>query len=179
MPISVLFMLANVLSVLLRYTDSDYPFGIFKLFCTTGFLSKGRLEYNKIIAVSFSLLFWHTLVTNYRKLHCPRNTIHLNLFLSFILRAMISFIKKGAMVEDTGFPSDVYYDKYGQLHFLETGLVSIIIFRINISWFTPTSVWYTVIYILFKLLRLYHLFRYGVMLLFILYVSGGIWSYIH
>ena len=27
-----LFLLAIVLSVLLRYTDSDYPFGIFKLF---------------------------------------------------------------------------------------------------------------------------------------------------
>jgi len=28
----VLFLLPIVLSVLLRYTDSDYPFGIFKLF---------------------------------------------------------------------------------------------------------------------------------------------------
>ena len=28
----VLFLLAIVLSVLLRYTDSDYPFDIFKLF---------------------------------------------------------------------------------------------------------------------------------------------------
>jgi len=28
----VLFLLAIVLSVLLRYTDSDYPFGIFKLY---------------------------------------------------------------------------------------------------------------------------------------------------
>ena len=28
----VLFLLAIVLYVLLRYTDSDYPFGIFKLF---------------------------------------------------------------------------------------------------------------------------------------------------
>jgi hypothetical protein len=28
----VLFLLAIVLSVLLRYTDSDYPFGVFKLF---------------------------------------------------------------------------------------------------------------------------------------------------
>jgi hypothetical protein len=27
----VLFLLANVLSVLLRFTDSDYPFGIFNL----------------------------------------------------------------------------------------------------------------------------------------------------
>jgi hypothetical protein len=28
----VLILLAIMLSVLLRYTDSDYPFGIFKLF---------------------------------------------------------------------------------------------------------------------------------------------------
>ena len=28
----VLFLLAIVLSVLLRYTDSDYPFGVHKLF---------------------------------------------------------------------------------------------------------------------------------------------------
>ena len=28
----VLFLLAIVFSVLFRYTDSDYPFGIFKLF---------------------------------------------------------------------------------------------------------------------------------------------------
>jgi hypothetical protein len=28
----VLFLLATVLSVLLRFTDSDYPFVIFKLF---------------------------------------------------------------------------------------------------------------------------------------------------
>jgi hypothetical protein len=31
----VLFLLDIVLSVLLRYTDSDYPFGIFKLFQLT------------------------------------------------------------------------------------------------------------------------------------------------
>lgn len=69
-----------------------------------------------------SLLVAVIIMLYFKKLHCPRNTIHLNLFLSFILRAMISFIKKGTMVEDTGFPSDVYYDKYGQLHFIEAGL---------------------------------------------------------
>jgi len=31
----VLFLLAIVLSVLLRYADSDYPFGIFKLFLSS------------------------------------------------------------------------------------------------------------------------------------------------
>jgi len=33
----VLFLLAIVLSVLLRYTDSDYLFGIFKLFLQPAF----------------------------------------------------------------------------------------------------------------------------------------------
>jgi hypothetical protein len=33
----VLFLLAIVLSVLLRYTDYDYPFGIFKLFLKRSF----------------------------------------------------------------------------------------------------------------------------------------------
>ena len=32
-----LFLLAIVLSVLLWFTDSDYPFSIFKLFLVTGF----------------------------------------------------------------------------------------------------------------------------------------------
>ena len=35
----VLFLLAIVLSVLLRYTDSDYHFGIFKLFLVYSFLN--------------------------------------------------------------------------------------------------------------------------------------------
>ena len=34
----VLFLLAIVLSVLLRYTDSDYPFGIFKLYLISHFI---------------------------------------------------------------------------------------------------------------------------------------------
>ena len=37
----VLFLLAIVLSVLLRYTDSDCPFGIFKLFLLNWFLYAG------------------------------------------------------------------------------------------------------------------------------------------
>nr|KAG5704100.1 hypothetical protein BaRGS_017604 [Batillaria attramentaria] len=42
-----------------------------------------------------------------RKLHCPRNTIHLNLFASFILRATMSFMKENLLVEGLGFHSDV------------------------------------------------------------------------
>ena len=55
------------------------------------------------------------------------------------------------MVEDTGFPSDVYYDKYGQLHFIEAGLVSTIILASTLPGLLEThiTVCYTVICILF------------------------------
>jgi len=39
----VYFLLAIVLSVLLRYTDSDYPFGIFKLFLDKDFALHRKL----------------------------------------------------------------------------------------------------------------------------------------
>ena len=43
----VYFLLAIVLYVLLRYTDSDYPFGIFKLF-----LCNARLQIGDSLEVS-------------------------------------------------------------------------------------------------------------------------------
>jgi hypothetical protein len=36
------FLFATVLSVLLRYTDSDYPFGIFKLFLVNAHTQRRR-----------------------------------------------------------------------------------------------------------------------------------------
>ena len=50
---------------------------------------------------TFLLLF------NFRRLHCARNTIHLNLFVSFILRATFSFLKENLLIQGLGFPSDV------------------------------------------------------------------------
>jgi hypothetical protein len=52
----VLFPLTIVLSVL-RYTDSDYPFGIFKLFL--------KLFVNKSVA---GLVVWNENATKYKKL---------------------------------------------------------------------------------------------------------------
>jgi hypothetical protein len=41
--LSVLLLLANVLSILLRYTDSDFPFGIFKLFFILNLNGTGKI----------------------------------------------------------------------------------------------------------------------------------------
>ncbi|KAI0226802.1 hypothetical protein LSAT2_022740 [Lamellibrachia satsuma] len=68
-----------------------------------------------------SLILAVFIMIYFKKLHCPRNTLHVNLFLSFILRASISFLKDNALIEGIGFPSDVTYNDEGQLLFNENG----------------------------------------------------------
>ena len=50
----VLFLLAIVISVLLRFTDSDYPFGIFKLF---------SLQCNRYTKTSDSMVTMYIFIT--------------------------------------------------------------------------------------------------------------------
>jgi len=47
----------------------------------------------------------------YRKLHCPRNTVHVNLFMSFILRAVMALLRDMLMADSVGLPdnSAVHY----------------------------------------------------------------------
>ncbi|XP_076461572.1 secretin receptor-like isoform X2 [Babylonia areolata] len=66
-----------------------------------------------------SLLLAVFIMLCFKRLHCPRNTIHLNLFGSFILRASISFMKENLLVEGLGFPSDVIETPDGGVAFKE------------------------------------------------------------
>ncbi|KAK7493196.1 hypothetical protein BaRGS_00015533, partial [Batillaria attramentaria] len=89
-------------------TESAFPplirkhLGRIKLMYNIGY---GISLASLVLAVAIMLCF-KSHVT-FKKLHCPRNTIHLNLFASFILRATMSFMKENLLVEGLGFHSDV------------------------------------------------------------------------
>lgn len=61
------------------------------------------------------------LMLYFKRLHCPRNMIHIHLFISFILRATISFVIENALVHGVGFPSDVRVTEDNTIEFLDTG----------------------------------------------------------
>lgn len=68
-----------------------------------------RLMYNTGYGLSLgSLVIAVIIMVYFKKLHCARNSIHINLFVSFILRAAMSFMKESLLVDSVGFPGDVY-----------------------------------------------------------------------
>ncbi|XP_071158271.1 parathyroid hormone/parathyroid hormone-related peptide receptor-like isoform X1 [Mytilus edulis] len=63
-----------------------------------------QIFYNIGYGISLvSLLVAVILMIYFRKLHCQRNTVHINMFISFILRSIICFIK------DIDITPEVYY----------------------------------------------------------------------
>ncbi|KAK3578748.1 hypothetical protein CHS0354_010131 [Potamilus streckersoni] len=66
-----------------------------------------------VIAVGIMLYF--------RRLRCNRNIIHVHMFMSFILRAVISLVRDTVMVQGLGFPGDIAFKENGNIYFLETG----------------------------------------------------------
>lgn len=67
----------------------------------------------------------------FRRLHCPRNTIHINLFISFIFRATISFVKENALVKNVGFSFDLEVNDDGVVHFYTDSSVNSIPSMLN------------------------------------------------
>ncbi|CAC5389832.1 PTHR1 [Mytilus coruscus] len=80
-----------------------------------------RLVFNIGYGISLvSLVLATTLMIAFRRLRCPRNTVHINLFISFILRASISFMKENLLVNSAAFASDVK-EVNGKLQFIMEG----------------------------------------------------------
>ncbi|BFY97238.1 hypothetical protein BsWGS_00277 [Bradybaena similaris] len=57
----------------------------------------------------------------FRRLHCPRNIIHLNLFTAFVLRALLSFLKDSLLTAHLGLPGDVLEVTPGKYIFNSNG----------------------------------------------------------
>ncbi|XP_036370402.1 parathyroid hormone 2 receptor-like [Octopus sinensis] len=53
----------------------------------------------------------------FRRLHCSRNTLHINMFMSFILRAAVCLIKEQLLVDGFGLPEDLQTHSNGQFYF--------------------------------------------------------------
>ena len=63
----VFFLMAIVLSVLLRLTDSDYTFGIFKLFLEKNFLTEIRHRCTKLCIKFYDLFLLFEIYLNHKK----------------------------------------------------------------------------------------------------------------
>ena len=66
----------------------------------------------------------------FRRLHCKSNSLHLNLFIAFILRAIISFIKSSLFVEGVGLEKDIRRIDGGDIEFIDEGLVRFYVFAV-------------------------------------------------
>ncbi|XP_056008386.1 secretin receptor-like isoform X2 [Ostrea edulis] len=81
-----------------------------------------RLMFNIGYGLSFATLTVAVFIMIYfKRLHCPRNTVHLNLFIAFMLRALLSLLKENLLVQGLGLPSDVEQTPYQTVIFIEEG----------------------------------------------------------
>ncbi|XP_076330114.1 uncharacterized protein LOC143235803 [Tachypleus tridentatus] len=85
--------------------------------------------------VSFSALIVAFLILAFlRKLRCPRNNLHMHLFISFLMRALMFILKDAMFVAGMGFRSNVAMSESGVPTFLES--------RSNIDCKVFTSFWH-------------------------------------
>ncbi|KAL3832263.1 hypothetical protein ACJMK2_023923 [Sinanodonta woodiana] len=85
-------------------------------------INKLSLMYNIGYSLSLvSLVIAMAIMLYFRRLRCNRNIIHVHLFMSFILRAVISLVRDSRMVQGLGFPGDIAYEENGNIYFLKEG----------------------------------------------------------
>ncbi|KAJ8945097.1 hypothetical protein NQ318_005278 [Aromia moschata] len=56
-----------------------------------------------------SLITALSIFVNIKRLHCPRNKLHINLFISFIMRFFMSIMKDGLFIKGTALVYDIEY----------------------------------------------------------------------
>ncbi|KAK7476549.1 hypothetical protein BaRGS_00032229 [Batillaria attramentaria] len=85
-------------------------------------LERIKIMYNIGYGVSLlTLIVAISIMIYFRRLHCPRNTVHLNLFVAFVLRATLSFLRDNLLVAHVGLPDDVTETAPGVVVFNEDG----------------------------------------------------------
>lgn len=62
----------------------------------------------------FTLIIAFIILASFKKLRCPRNILHMHLFISFILRAALSLLKNSLFVGGLGLASDIAVAVDGQ-----------------------------------------------------------------
>ncbi|XP_076437800.1 secretin receptor-like [Babylonia areolata] len=85
-------------------------------------LKRIQILYNVGYGLSLvTLLVAIVVMLYFRRLRCPRNTMHVNLFASFVLRALLSFLRDNLLVSHLGLPADVIQLAPGLVIFNEDG----------------------------------------------------------
>ncbi|KAL8585881.1 hypothetical protein ACOMHN_019296 [Nucella lapillus] len=85
-------------------------------------LERIKIMYNVGYGLSLvTLLVAIVIMIYFRRLHCPRNTVHMNLFVAFLLRAVLSFLRDNLLVSHLGLPADVTQIAPGLVNFNEDG----------------------------------------------------------
>ncbi|XP_059174637.1 parathyroid hormone/parathyroid hormone-related peptide receptor-like [Physella acuta] len=91
--------------------------GIDKVSVSQDHLDRIKVMYSIGYGVSLVALAAAIFIMIYfRRLHCPRNTIHLNLFMSFVLRAVFSFLKDSLFDINHGLTEDIEDIVHWQQH---------------------------------------------------------------
>lgn len=131
---SLSLSLRQLAFVFLSVFDSYFQCRLCLDFCRKLIDCKFRIETNSFYSYTLALfkttinlfLFLETCsCSSFRKLRCPRNLLHINLFVSFVLRALLALMRDNLMAEGgLGLPQDLSITENGTILFNSEGSVS-------------------------------------------------------